>query len=175
MIDTGNTSIQLVEFLNCGIGVLGCEFIARIFEKERVNKISVLNLDYNSFGNEGLGQLMENLKECKSLSHLSLAYCGIDENGVKYFSDYLSAQDITLEKLVLQGNPLKNTGMAQLINIIYDNTSLEEINLNNVLFGNNPEVMQNLVSLMKQNTTLQAYSLKFNFINDQGEFLYNLN
>jgi Ran GTPase-activating protein (RanGAP) involved in mRNA processing and transport len=168
MIETGNTSLQLVEFLNCGIGVLGCEFISRIFDKERVCKINILTLDYNSFGNEGLAQLMENLKDCKTLNYLSLAYCGIDENGVKFFSDYLALQDITLEKLVLQGNPIKNAGMAQLINIIYDNTSLEEINLNNILFGNNTEVMQNLVSLMKQNTTLCAYSLKFNFITDQG-------
>lgn len=170
MIDTGNTSIQLVEFLNCGIGVLGCEFISRLFDKERVCKINILTLDYNNFGNEGLSQLMENLKECKTLNYLSLAYCGIDENGVKNFTDYLSSQDIALEKLVLQGNPLKNAGMAQLINIIYDNTSLIEINLNNILFGNNPEVMQNLVSLLKQNTTLCSYSLKFNFINDQGKF-----
>ena len=172
IIDTGNTSIQLVEFLNCEISVLGCEFISRIFDKERFCKINILTLDYNNFGNEGLALLMENLKECKTLNYLSLAYCGIDENGVKHFSDYLSAQDIMLEKLVLQGNPLKNAGMAQLINIIYDNTSLEEINLNNVLFGNNPEVMQNLVSLMKQNTTLLAYSLKFNFITDQGKILF---
>jgi Ran GTPase-activating protein (RanGAP) involved in mRNA processing and transport len=172
IIDTGNTSIQLVEFLNCEISVLGCEFISRIFDKERFCKINILTLDYNNFGNEGLALLMENLKECKTLNYLSLAYCGIDENGVKHFSDYLSAQDIMLEKLVLQGNPLKNAGMAQLINIIYDNTSLEEINLNNVLFGNNPEVMQNLVSLMKQNTTLLAYSLKFNFITDQGKIVF---
>jgi len=170
MIDTGNTSLQVVEFLNCGVGVLGCEFISRVFEKERINKISVLTLDYNNFGNDGLAQLLETLKDCKTLNYLSLAYCGIDENGVKHFSDYLSSQDIVLEKLILQGNPIKNEGMAKLINIIYDNTSIEEINLNNVLFGNNPDVMHNLVSLMKQNTTLQSYSLKFNFITDQGRY-----
>lgn len=166
MHDTGNTSIQLVELMNCNIGVLGCEFIARIFQKP--NKISILTLDYNTFGNEGLEQLMDKLKNSKHLHYLSLSYCNIDQNGVKFFADYLSATGISLEKLILQGNPLKNAGMAQLINIIYDNTSLEEINLNNVLFGNSTETMQSLVSLMKNNLTLLAYSLKFNFITDQG-------
>lgn len=172
MQDTSNTSIQLVEFLNCGIGVLGCEFISRIFDKTKPNKISILTLDYNTFGNEGLAQLMERIKESKSLHYLSLAYCNIDQNGVKHFADYLSATGISLEKLVLQGNPLKNAGMQQLINIIYDNTTLEEINLNNVLFGNSPETMQSLVSLMKNNLTLLAYSMKFNFITDQGNHIF---
>ena len=168
MLDTDNTSIQLVEMMNCGIGVLGCEFISRIFDKERANKISILTLDYNTFGNEGLAQLMDKLKDSKTLSYLSLSYCNIDQDGVKYFADYLSATGTCLEKLILQGNPLKNAGMQQLINIIYDNTSLEEINLNNVLFGNSPETMQSLVSLMKNNLTLLAYTFKFNFITDQG-------
>ena len=167
MNDTGNTSIQLVEFMNCNIGVLGCEFISRIFSNP--NKISILTLDYNTFGNDGLAQLMEKLKDSKNLNYLSLSYCNIDENGVKHFADYLSGTGISLEKLILQGNPLKNAGMAQLINIIYDNTSLEEINLNNVLFGNSIETMQSLVSLMKNNLTLLAYSMKFNFITDQGK------
>lgn len=168
MLDTGNTSLQLIEMINCGIGVLGCEFISRLFEKERPHKISILTLDYNAFGNEGVAQLMDKIKDSKTLTYLSLAFCNIDQNGVKYFAEFLAATGICLEKLVLQGNPLKNAGMQQLINIIYDNTTLEEINLNNVLFGNSPETMQSLVSLMKSNLTLLAYSLKFNFITDKG-------
>lgn len=168
MIDSNNTSIQLVEFQNCGIGVLGCEFISRIFDKSRVCKISVVTLDYNTFSNEGLAMLMETLKDFKTLNYLSLAHCGIDENGVKCLTEYLTSQDISLEKLILQGNPLRNPGLSTLISIIYDNASLEEINLNNILCGNSPDVMQNLVSLMKQNLNLCSYSLKFNYINDQG-------
>jgi Ran GTPase-activating protein (RanGAP) involved in mRNA processing and transport len=167
MLETENTSFQLIEMMNCGIGKLGCEFISRIFDKE--NKISILTLDYNTFGNEGLGSLMDKLKDSKTLTYLSLAYCNIDQNGVKYFNDYLTSADVCLEKLVLQGNPLKNVGMQQLINIIYDNTSLEEINLNNILFGDSKETMQSLVSLMKNNLTLLAYSFKYNFITDQGK------
>ena len=167
MLDTENTSIQLVEMMNCGIGKLGCEFISRLFTKP--NKIKILTLDYNAFGNEGLEELMNKIKNSKTLIYLSLSYCNIDQNGVKQFADYLTSAGISLEKLILQGNPLKNEGMQQLINIIYDNTSLEEINLNNVLFGNSVETMQSLVSLMKNNLTLLAYSFKFNFICDKGK------
>lgn len=113
---------------------------------------------------------MENLKDSKSLTYLSLAYCGIDENGVKYLSDYLSTKEINLEKLVLQGNPIKNVGMSELLKVLLENSSIEEINLNNVLFGNNIDVMKELVYLMQENTNILAYSFKFNFINDQGTF-----
>lgn len=174
MVDTNNSTLLLLELINCGVGTLGCEFISRLFDKERVCKINILTLDYNNFGNDGLQQLMEKIKDAKSLTYLSLAYCNIDQNGVKFFADYLMATGIKLEKLILQGNPLKNAGMQQLINIVFDNTSLEEINLNNVLFGNSPETMQSFVSLMKNNTTLLAYSIKFNFITDQGIKIINI-
>lgn len=136
-------------------------------------KITILNLDYNNFGNEGLYNLMNYIKDAKCLTYLSLGYCNIDESGVKYFSDYLSSSDLMLEKLILQGNPLKNEGAKELIEILINNTSLEEINLNNTLFGNDLEVIEKLVGLMKRAENIYVYHMKFNFITDQGIFIYN--
>ena len=58
IIETNNSSIKLIEFLNCNIGPLGCEFISRIFEPSLPCSIEILNLDYNNFGNGGLSNLL---------------------------------------------------------------------------------------------------------------------
>jgi Ran GTPase-activating protein (RanGAP) involved in mRNA processing and transport len=172
--DTQNSSVGLIELLNSGIGPLGCEFISRMFEGSLPSNISILTLDYNQFGNEGLFNLMNYIKTCKSLKYLSLAYCNIDEKGVNYLDKFLSSTT-TLETLILQGNPLKNSGMSELISILYNNSSIEEINLNNVLFGNDPEgVVSNFANLMASNQTLIVYHIKFNFITDQGKIFFIL-
>jgi hypothetical protein len=165
IVDTKNTSVKLIEFLNCGIGALGCEFISRMFDPLLPTNIEILTLDYNNFGNEGLFQLMTYVKESTSLTYLSLAYCGIDENGITHFDKFLTTTE-TLEKLVLQGNPLKNSGMNELITILYNNMTIEEINLNNVLFGNDIDVINSLCGLMQNRSNIIIYHMKFNFIND---------
>lgn len=172
IVDTNKASISLIELLNCNIGPLGCEFISRMFDMSLATKITILNLDYNNFGNEGLYNLMSYIKDAKCLTYLSLGYCNIDENGVKYFNDFLTSSDLMLEKLILQGNPLKNDGAKELIQILRNNTSLEEINLNNTLFGNDVEVIEKLVGLMKGSENIIIYNMKFNFITDQGMLKY---
>jgi Ran GTPase-activating protein (RanGAP) involved in mRNA processing and transport len=145
-----------------------------MFAPDLATNITILTLDYNNFGNAGLYQLMTYIKDSKSLIYLSLSYCGIDSDGIKNFQEFLTSADIVLEKLILQGNPLKNAGVNDLIQILYNNTSLEELNLNNTLFGNDTELMQSLVGLLQSNTKLDTYHAKFNFINDQGKIKFYL-
>ncbi len=140
--------------------------ISRMFEPSLPTKISILTLDYNNFGNEGLSQLMDYVKNNKTIKYLSLAYCGIDEKGIGQLDSYLN-ETPTLETLILQGNPLKNAGVKELLPFLTNNKSISEINLNNVLFGNDAEVIADLSNLMVNNQTLEVYYLKFNFITDQ--------
>lgn len=168
IIDTNNPKVELIEFLNCGIGPLGCEFISRMLNPLLSTNISILTLDYNEFGNEGLYNLMLYCKSNKTLKYLSLNYCRIDENGIRYFQDFLTSTSVQLEVLNLQGNPLKNTGVSELIQLLFNNSSIEEINLNNVGFGNDKDIVQNLVGLILGNLKLIIYRFKYNFITDEG-------
>jgi len=140
-----------------------------MFEPTYNTAIQILTLDYNKFGNEGLFQLVNGLKFSKTLTYLSIAYCDINENGIKYITDYIASPTCTLEKFNVQGNSLKNAGFNILIQALVVNTSLEELNINNILFGKDDDTISNLVGLMQANTTLLAYQLKFNLINDKGK------
>jgi Ran GTPase-activating protein (RanGAP) involved in mRNA processing and transport len=139
-----------------------------MFDPSLPSKINVLTLDYNNFGNAGLFNLMTYLTSNKTLNYLSLSYCGIDENGIKYFDQFLK-NTTTLKKFILQGNPLKNPGLKELIGLLYDNVTIDEINLNNILFGNDTETIKSLVSLMGSADNILTYHVKFNFLTFEGK------
>jgi len=148
--------------------IKGCEFIARIFDPTLTTAIQVLTLDYNRFGNAGFFQLAAGLKTARTLNYLSLAYCDIDEDGIKHIGEYLGSSTCKLETLILQGNPLKNAGVNVLFQALFSNNSLEELNLNNTLFGNDDDTISNLVGLMEADLFLKSYLFKFNFITDES-------
>ncbi len=170
--------MTILELLNCGVTPLGCEFVSRMFDIQLPTKIQILTLDYNNFGNHGLANLMENIQKNKILTYLSMAYCGIEELGIKFMKNYLMSPECGLKKLILQGNPLKNPGVNELITSLLNNPSLEELNINNVQFGGVKidegkgakldDTIGNLQSLMVTTNSLLCYNLKYNFTNEQG-------
>ncbi len=68
----------------------------------------------------------------------------------------------------MQGNYLKNSGVSELLTILYYNNSVEEINLNNTMCGNDKDWALLISNLMQANTTLGCYYLNFNMINNDG-------
>jgi Ran GTPase-activating protein (RanGAP) involved in mRNA processing and transport len=153
--------------LNCGIGWLGCEFIGRLFHPKLPTNLNYLTLDYNNFGNDGLNFLMAGLKGYDKIKYISLAYCGITEDGIKHMKEFLTSPSLELEKLILQGNELRNSGFNEMIDYLY-NSNIEEINLNNILIGNDTELMLKFTNLMAINKNLVGYQLRYNFIDDKG-------
>lgn len=167
IINTNNASIGLIELLNCNIGPLGCEFISRVFEPSLPGNIQFLTLDYNVFGNEGLSNLLTYLPMNATLTYLSLGYCGIDEKGVQFFEKYITTTKV-LEKLVLMGNPIKDEGVNYLCSYLLNNTSVEEVNLNNVSFGTSEDTINKLTFLLENNKNIVIYHCKFNFITEKN-------
>lgn len=167
IIETNNSSLHLIELLNCNISPLGCEFISRIFEPSLPCNLEYLTLDYNNFGNEGLSNILTYLPVNATLIYLSLCYCGIDEKGVLCFENLLTKTK-TLEKLILMGNPIKDEGVTNLCDYLKDNTSVEEININNTGFGENENTINKLIYLMENNNNLVMYQCKFNFITEEN-------
>jgi hypothetical protein len=145
-----------------------------MFDIQLPTKISILTLDYNNFSNEGVANLMLGLERNKTLTYLSLSYCGIDEIGIKFAKGFLESPECGLKKLILQGNPLKNAGLNELANMLAINPSVDELNASNIQFGGDQETTSNLATLLVTNNCLLAYNLKFNFITEKGNFINNL-
>jgi hypothetical protein len=114
---------------------------------------------------------MTNLKGYDKLKHLSIAYCGITEYGVQYLREFLASTTMEMERMILQGNQIKNNGFNELLDYLLL-SNIEEINLNNVLVGGDTEIMQKFSTLITNNKNIVAYQMKFNFLDDKGRFIF---
>ncbi len=68
----------------------------------------------------------------------------------------------------MAGNPIKNPGLNYLIEALFKNINIEELNINNILFGDNKETVDNLVNLMTSHPTLINYEVKYNLYTNTG-------
>lgn len=70
--------MHILELLDNKITALGCEFISKTLHPKVNNTLSILKLDHNEFGSDGVIALAEGLAVNPNLRILSLTYCGID-------------------------------------------------------------------------------------------------
>ena len=80
--------------------------------------IKHLKLDDNLIGVEGLKNLSVGLRVNPSITKLSLKYCGITEEGVRFLQDILANISSSIRSLKLQGNHLNNPGIYQLLRAV---------------------------------------------------------
>lgn len=147
---------------------LGCEFLGQALAG---GSLTILKLDHNPFGSEGLANLALGLSKNSVLNHLSLSYCNIDENGAKYLQQILAFIKTDLKELNLQGNQLKNKGTYELFRGLEINTTLESINLADNQFGetgDGEKLIEKIQQVFKVNKTLREYDLNYNGIYDEG-------
>ena len=136
------------------------------------SQLTVLKLDHNEFGTEGLEQLSKGLSRSPTLTTLSLSYCNIDEKGVPFLHRILAFIKTDLKFLDLQGNYLKNEGVTDLFKALEVNNTLEEINLADNQFGEDPGVLDAISKVFQTNKNLGAYDFNYNAIYDEGKGIF---
>ena len=62
--------------------------------------------------------LAHGLRQNDRLEKLSLCYCNIPTEGVKYIQEILANLDSKLRTLKLQGNPLMNEGFYEVVRAV---------------------------------------------------------
>ena len=71
----------MINIPNNDISSIGCKYLNPCLIGLKLKK---LKLDYNPIGSNGIKELVQALSCNKDLERLSLNYCQIDLNGVKY-------------------------------------------------------------------------------------------
>jgi Ran GTPase-activating protein (RanGAP) involved in mRNA processing and transport len=163
-----NSSVEMLELLENKITPLGCDFISRILHPQSPSSITILKLDHNNIGSEGMNFLSKGLTMNKNLSELSVTYCNIDADGARAIFEILIYTKSGLKRLNLTGNHLRNEGIIKVLRGASCAKVLEQFNIADNQFGEDDEVLQALKFCMKRNLTLGHYDLKFNAINDEG-------
>jgi len=118
-----------LELLDNKISPLGCEFIARTMHPKSNTAVSVLKLDHNDIGSEGIQNLAHGLAINKTLATLSMTYCNIDYLGGRALFEILIYSQSKLEELNLSGNHLRNEGVIIVLRGVSIAKSLKKIYL----------------------------------------------
>ena len=111
-------SVITLELLQNNITALGCQFIGKTINPHNPDSkcnLTILKLDHNPIGSEGMGYLAEGLRQNKNIVNLSLTYCNIDEKGAKNIFDILLFQGSQLEDIDLGGNHLRDSGSIEVL------------------------------------------------------------
>lgn len=163
-----NSTVQMLELLENKITPLGWDFIGRILVPQSPSAITVLKLDHNDIGSEGVANLTKGLTTNKNLEELSLTYCNIDAEGARPLFEVLIYTKSGLKRLNLTGNHLRNEGIIELLRGVSAAKVLEQFNIADNQFGDDQDVMQAFKFWMTRNLTLKHYDIKFNSIGDDG-------
>lgn len=123
-----NNHLETLDLLENGITSLGCQFLGKAVANP-FSCIKHLKLDNNLIGNEGLEEISKGLRVNSCITKLSLKQCGIDARGARHIQDILANISTQIRSLKLQGNPLNNDGLYQVLRAVNINEMLEKINV----------------------------------------------
>lgn len=163
-----NSTVRMLELLENKITPLGCDFISRVLAPECNSALTILKLDHNDIGSEGIMNLSKGLVMNKTLEELSLTYCNIEADGARAIFDFLIYTKSGLKKLNLTGNHLRNEGIRKVLRGVSCAKQLEEFHIADNQFDDKDEILQAFSFCMTRNKVLSHYDLRFNAIQDDG-------
>jgi Ran GTPase-activating protein (RanGAP) involved in mRNA processing and transport len=125
-----------------------------------------LSIDFNDLGDDGVTRLCCGLQLSKKLENLSLTYCNVGARGAAELATRVLPNVTSLKNLDLQGNFIRNAGLAALGSALADNTSLETLNVSDNSVEDHVETVAAFRDGVVQNTTLQSINLGGNLIGE---------
>lgn len=134
-----------------------------------LSKKFTIKLDFDNFalGSSGADILCKNLKNFVNIKTLILSYCNISSNAFKSYIHLIIKKCVTLQELKLDNNHLD----SECSYVLY--TSLVSKNFLEILdFSGNPlnEAVSSIISVLKNNYTIQKINLYMTKINDFSIF-----
>lgn len=165
------SEVNCLEFLDCKVTPLGCEFIGKCLNKPFAHcpPVAMLKLDHNQFGSDGMNALCQGLKANEWMKTLSLTYCGLDHRAGRSLFEILIFQKSKLEELILTGNQLRNEGVMTVLNGVSISKALKKIYLADNQFNEAEEVLDCIKTCMQRNKELARYDFRNNDLKDAGK------
>jgi len=113
---------------------------------------------------EGVENLMKDLKFNKTVEHLILEHNQITGEGAKILANHLQAK--TLDNIKSMYDQITNKGAKVLLDGLKLHSTLQQLDLDNCRIGN--EGAKALAEMLKNNSTLECLFLTNNQIDDEG-------
>ncbi|KAK6184718.1 hypothetical protein SNE40_007130 [Patella caerulea] len=113
--------VRQIEMMDCLLEAYSVKRFSSIFNS--CDTLSVINLDYNEFGDKGCEYLCAGLSGNKTMLSVSLCYCDLSKESGKLLGNIISTT--TVQELYLDGNNLECEGTIELIKICVDQAEFE--------------------------------------------------
>ena len=155
-----------IHFLELMDNRVTCASMDALSDAVAVCPLVSLSIEFNDLGDDGVVRLCAGLKQAKKLENLSLSYCNVCERGASEIASQVLPNLTSLKNLELQGNFVRNGGMAALGAALAENTSLETLNLSDNSIEDHVESVAAFRDGVSQNTTLQSINLGGNLIGE---------
>ncbi|XP_033103868.1 ribonuclease inhibitor-like [Anneissia japonica] len=121
-LEKGPYPIHRLELFNCDLQAYALERLLRN-ASSFTTPLTILNLDDNQFGDEGVKGLCKGLKNNKTLLSLSLCYCDLGVESGIMLGEILSSTAI--RDVYLNGNNLETEGAIELVKLLADHAEME--------------------------------------------------
>ncbi|XP_048247427.1 uncharacterized protein LOC124119712 [Haliotis rufescens] len=113
--------VRQLEMMDCLLEANSINRFSRIFRA--CDTLTILNLDYNEFGDEGCQYLCRGLDGNVTMLSLSLCYCDLGKESGRYLGHILSTTAV--REMYLDGNNLECEGVTELIKLCVDQAEAE--------------------------------------------------
>ncbi|KAL8600014.1 hypothetical protein ACOMHN_057783 [Nucella lapillus] len=120
-VDKPFYKLRQVEFMDCLLEPIAVQRLARSLKF--CDQMTILNLDYNEFGDEGCKYLCEGLRNNVSLLSLSLCYCDLGVASGSHLGQIISTTAV--QEVYLDGNNLQSEGTMELVKLCMDQANYE--------------------------------------------------
>lgn len=128
-------------------------------------KLSKLNMSCNRLSDKGARAILAGLNPACAKT-LDLSYNSLAKQTIDTLATMMSKPIFRLEVLHLEGNKLKDRGVAQLLKALTDCDSLQELNLSKTSLGDNGAIA--VGSYLKHSKQLRRLDLHWNLIRAVG-------
>lgn len=158
-----NTEVQKLEFYKCSLQASGC---IKVFDMLNTNTtISTLDIKITPLTSAGVEKVLTQAARNNSLMNLGLSYMRLNSMSGPLIGAVL--QNIrTLQVLSLQGNALRDAGLAGFVPILTANQAmLLELHLDR---NEIEDANHQLATMLRSNTTLRILGLPNNKLQDAG-------
>jgi len=163
-----NVTVKCLEFMDCKLTNLGCEFLSRVLVPGSAAPLIELKLNYNDIGNEGICHLAVGLRANSQLTHLELQHCGFDQGAVTHLVDIIVYKFSALTFLNLQGNYLRNEGIMNFFHMLPLSKSLKQLSVADNRWNEDDQVLDKLCSVFLTNTGIEKYDVRYNQVEEKG-------
>ncbi|VWU48089.1 conserved protein, unknown function [Hepatocystis sp. ex Piliocolobus tephrosceles] len=165
-IKKSSCNIKSLSIFNSNIDTTGIIFLSKSLYDNGYAKLENLSIDCINLITDDIKYLSLSLCNYNALKTLSLQYCNINNDSIRYIIDIIIYVNSSLLTLNLCGNHFNAQGISRLFESFLLNKSLKSIDVSYNMFHSDESFVEAFKKLVANSTNISTLSLVGNFLDN---------